>query len=253
MGNNNIFVEKSLKRYIKSKKIGYTTGLLIGFLITGNIVYGENVSVNNIEVQIKEIQEKIEENNKRINEINQKTVELLKEGDYYVKTLEDNRQFFFPINYEHRHASKGNDAKAGNIEQEKPIQPEIPDKIEVVDPMEPTMPEKDINDTEVGHIGMPDVKDPKPTFPNITIKTEMKPPQFSVSIPDTPEINVVPIEVDKFANIPHLEDNNIKITKEDINVEAPGYFMLITLTMQMHLNYLTCLNWKNLRRYIFQI
>lgn len=224
MGNNNIFVEKSLKRYIKSKKIGYTTGLLIGFLITGNIVYGENVSVNNIEVQIKEIQEKIEENNKRINEINQKTVELLKEGDYYVKTLEDNRQFFFPINYEHRHASKGNDAKAGNIEQEKPIQPEIPDKIEVVDPMEPTMPEKDINDTEVGHIGMPDVKDPKPTFPNITIKTEMKPPQFSVSIPDTPEINVVPIEVDKFANIPHLEDNNIKITKEDINVEAPGIF-----------------------------
>ena len=102
---NNIFIEKSLKRYIKSKKIGYTASLLVGFLITGNILYGE-ISISR---EIEQWRETKKENNKRIEEIERRTVELLKEGDYYAKTLENNKQFFFPLNHEHRHASKGND------------------------------------------------------------------------------------------------------------------------------------------------
>ena len=100
---NNIFIEKSLKRYIKTKKIGYTVSLFVGFLITGNIIYAETAALTRSEIEAR-----IKENNKRIEEIERRTVELLKEGDYYAKTLEDNKQFFFPLNHEHRHASKGN-------------------------------------------------------------------------------------------------------------------------------------------------
>ncbi|WP_300330873.1 hypothetical protein, partial [Fusobacterium sp.] len=97
--DNNIFTEKSLKRYIKTKKIGYSVSLLVSFLITGNIVFGQDLSSSQIKT-------KIEKNNQRLEEIEKRLMELIKEGDYYAKTLEDNNQFFFPLDIEHRHSRK---------------------------------------------------------------------------------------------------------------------------------------------------
>ncbi|WP_349763823.1 OmpA family protein [Fusobacterium sp. SYSU M8D902] len=139
---DNIYIEKSLKRYIKSKKIGYSISLLVSFLITGSIMYGQELSSSQLKA-------KIAENNQRIEEIEKRIMELIKEGDYYAKTLEDNNQYFFPLDIEHRH-SRGHQHFAVSNTQgpmfpifpSKPdLNPEIPDIIEGGKPETPNAPD----------------------------------------------------------------------------------------------------------------
>ncbi|MGY0394364.1 hypothetical protein ACWXCO_04065, partial [Fusobacterium sp. SYSU M8A802] len=129
---DNIYIEKSLKRYIKSKKIGYSISLLVSFLITGSIMYGQELSSSQLKA-------KIAENNQRIEEIEKRIMELIKEGDYYAKTLEDNNQYFFPLNIEHRH-SRGHQhfAIAESVKPMVPIQPSKP--IIKPTPIQPSKP-----------------------------------------------------------------------------------------------------------------
>lgn len=244
MGNE-IFIEKSLKRFIKLKKVGYTTSLLVGFLITGNILYAENISITK-----EAVEQKIKENNKRIEEVEKRTVELLREGDYYAKTLEDNKQFFFPLNYEHRHASKGEGGikiipgipiippgEPGGPTETIPgipivppgkpggpiIKPEvdIPDKIEVTIPSEPTMPEKDITNVEMSHSKLPNPKVPQLIAPNITINENMTVPEFVINKPEKVEIHVGGVEIDKYVTLPGVDDNKIGFVTESLNLNIP--------------------------------
>ncbi|WP_291255191.1 OmpA family protein [Fusobacterium sp.] len=140
---DNIYIEKSLKRYIKSKKIGYSISLLVSFLITGSIMYGQELSSSQLKA-------KIAENNQRIEEIEKRIMELIKEGDYYAKTLEDNNQYFFPLNIEHRH-SRGHQHFAVSKSQgpmypilpSKPVlKPNVPDEIVSGTPEVPNAPDK---------------------------------------------------------------------------------------------------------------
>ena len=243
---NNIFVEKSLKRYIKSKKIGYTASLLVGFLITGNIIYGESVSINK-----SEIEKKIEENNRRIEEIERRTVELLKEGDYYAKTLEDNKQFFFPLEYEHRHASKGHKgteiilampivppgAEGGPTITKpgmeiikpgkpggpivKPSTPNIADKIEVLVPNIPKLPEKDNVNAELNHIQLGEIPEPMIESFVPEISENMIVPEINKNTITSVDSGVGKIEIDKYIDIEHGADKVINITEAEIMPNAP--------------------------------
>ena len=224
---NNIFIEKSLKRYIKSKKIGYTASLLVGFLITGNILYGENISDRQV------MEQKIKENNKRIEEIERRTVELLKEGDYYAKTLEDNKQFFFPLNHEHRHASKGNDGAEIILGMEiiPPGKPEGPTEtipgIPIIPPGEnggptTTVPGFDIIPQEKP--GGPVTRPEKPAFPD---KIETVFPG-DTNLPEKSEgqTNIKPLELGELQE-PHIEhfvpgiNENVVLPEINKNSLAP--------------------------------
>lgn len=224
---NNIFIEKSLKRYIKSKKIGYTASLLVGFLITGNILYGENISDRQV------MEQKIKENNKRIEEIERRTVELLKEGDYYAKTLENNKQFFFPLNHEHRHASKGNDGAEIILGMEiiPPGKPEGPTEtipgIPIIPPGEnggptTTVPGFDIIPQEKP--GGPVTRPDKPTFPD---KIETVFPE-DTNLPEKSEgqTNIKPLELGELPE-PHIEhfvpgiNENVVLPEINKNSLAP--------------------------------
>lgn len=207
MGNNNVFIEKSLKRYIKSKKIGYTAALLVGFLITGNIIYAETAALTRSEIEAR-----IKENNKRIEEIERRTVELLKEGDYYAKTLEDNKQFFFPLNHEHRHASKGNEGT------------EIILGMEIVPPGKPGGPTETIPGTPIippGKPGGPTTIIPgkpiipqeepggpviKPVKPDVPEKIETYKPELpNLPVKSEGETNIKPLELGKIEE-PKIEN-----------------------------------------------
>lgn len=118
----NYEIEKSLKRFIKNKKIGYSASLLVGFLITGDILIGAELNsdvvlLKEIKLQKEIILKKLEENRKRLIELDREIAYLLEEGDYYAKTLEDNKQFFFPLIIEHRHSRRVKENGNGYIEE----------------------------------------------------------------------------------------------------------------------------------------
>ena len=255
---DNIFIEKSLKRYIKSKKIGYTASLLVGFLITGNIIYGESIYISKSEVE-----KKIEENKKRIKEIEKRTVELLKEGDYYVKTLENNKQFFFPLEYEHRHASKGNKytetipgipiippGEDGGPTETIPGIPIIPPgenggptetipgmplnpsvtrpekpnviKPEILTPVLPYLPEKSEVNSELEHIDIGNIEEPQITPSTPDINTDIVTPHIGkIEIDDSMEQGVGKIDIDKYIDISGNADTNINITEAGFNPKRP--------------------------------
>jgi len=89
--------EKTLKTFLKKKKVGYSESLLISFLITGAMLLGSNVEllsqVNqnqeallmSIATQKSEIIAMIVENEARLNELKARGLSLLNEGDWYSK------------------------------------------------------------------------------------------------------------------------------------------------------------------------
>ena len=91
------FVEKSLKAFLKKKKIGFTTALLTVFLISGGIGIASSAEllvqtqatqdalIANIEVQKAEIQSLIEENEARLKQLELDRLSLINQGDWYSK------------------------------------------------------------------------------------------------------------------------------------------------------------------------
>lgn len=88
-------IEKSLKRFLK-RKVSYSFSLLIAFMITGGISFGEGItaediqeSKNNlltrIQLEKEEIQKKILENQGKLKALNLDSRVLLKEADFYSK------------------------------------------------------------------------------------------------------------------------------------------------------------------------
>lgn len=215
MGNNNVFIEKSLKRYVKSKKIGYTASLLVGFLITGNIVYAENVYGNKIEIE-----EKIKANNKRIEEIEKRTVELLKEGDYYAKTLENNRQFFFPLNYEHRHSSKEKRTEIASFEPAKP-EMNVPDRVEIPVPGLPSLPEKNEGNADIDHIHIGDIPEPPIEPPTPEIEENIKTPHVNKETITEVNQSVGNIDIDTYIDMEGGADTVIDITEGGFKPNRP--------------------------------
>lgn len=243
---SNIFIEKSLKRYIKSKKIGYTASLLVGFLITGNIIYAETTALTK-----NEIEKRIEANSRRIEKIDEEIFKLLKEGDYYAKTLEDNKQFFFPLDHEHRHASKGEDGTEiipalpiippGKPEGPtetipglpivppevpggpvvKPEKPAVPEKIETVTPDVPNLPEKSEGDTELNHVPLGTIPEPHiETFtPEISDKIII--PQIDKNILSQIDPAIKPVKVENLTvdNGPNIV---INIVDTDFAIQRPN-------------------------------
>ena len=212
---NNIFIEKSLKRYIKTKKIGYTVSLFVGFLITGNIIYAETAALTRSEIEAR-----IKENNKRIEEIERRTVELLKEGDYYAKTLEDNKQFFFPLNHEHRHASKGNEGTEIILGMEivPPVKPggptEIIPGIPIIPPGKPGGPTTIIPGKPIIPQEEPGGPVIKPVKPDVPEKIETYKPELpNLPVKSEGETNIKPLELGKIEEpkienfIPELNDS----------------------------------------------
>jgi len=91
-------VEKSLKRFFK-KKVSYSFSLLISFLISGGIVFGEEIPsenlqqskaelLNKIQAEREELKRKLAENQKLLKKLSVDSRVLLKEADFYAKPLE---------------------------------------------------------------------------------------------------------------------------------------------------------------------
>ncbi|MGF6907699.1 autotransporter-associated N-terminal domain-containing protein, partial [Fusobacterium sp. PH5-44] len=104
--------EKSLKSFLKRKKIGYTASLLIAFLITGGIGLGSSTLslqaaqsqeelLANIEAQKSEIILLLEENEKRLKELKGDQYELIRKGNFYSKPIYESEMILFPIVVEH--------------------------------------------------------------------------------------------------------------------------------------------------------
>lgn len=109
----------TLKRFIK-RKISYTSGLLIAFLITGSIGLGmgvtnsepekETINViksfpNVLEEQKSYVKELLIENEKNLGHAKKNSYELLRKGDFYAKTVYPSTQIFF--NYGNERSGKG--------------------------------------------------------------------------------------------------------------------------------------------------
>ncbi|WP_278683195.1 hypothetical protein [Paraclostridium bifermentans] len=219
--NDKKFIEKYLKSSIKSRKIGYTTALLVSFLINGNIAYSEELNFNEIKL-------KIAENNKRIEEIERRTVELLKEGDYYAKILEDNRQFFFPLNIEHRHSNKsakGNSIPLVEIEPSKPIirptplepaKPIIrPTPLEPAKPIKPAKPEVP-ESIDIDKPLLPEIPEKSPTLPSDDV---IKIEDIKQIVVETPTINIAPNKPTVHFDREYIEDIQLGIDGKGVQVQ----------------------------------
>lgn len=204
MLNKNHF-EKEIKRFIKKKKIGYSFALLISFLITGELTLSEDTPQ-----EYTEILKKIEQNKKRIKEIELENILLIKEGDYYAKTLENNKQFFFPLTWEHRHATKGEGD--GSFESlEKPDKPTEPNK--PIEPDKPINPDKPID---------PEPEPEKPTEPIIPTEPDLDIPEIVVItppiIPENPVLPTFEITTPEF-KISEISQPEVPTVFEDISIE----------------------------------
>ena len=104
--------ERSLKSFLKKKKIGFTTALLTAFLITGGIGLASSAELAvqaqssqeallaNIEAQKAEILALLAENERAIKEARERHQTLLRQGDYYSKSVHPSTQIFFNYTYE---------------------------------------------------------------------------------------------------------------------------------------------------------
>ena len=111
--------EKSLKSFLKKKKIGYTAALLTAFLISGGIGLASSAELYsqaaqsqesllaNIEVQKAEIMALIEENERALREARLNQDELIRKGDFYSKPIYPSHQIF--LTYINETAGKGKD------------------------------------------------------------------------------------------------------------------------------------------------
>jgi hypothetical protein len=125
-------VEKSLKSFLK-KKVTYTSGLLIAFLITGSIGLAVSTeSLNNaesikedliirIEDQKAEVQALIDENEAKLKELQDNFYNLVRQGDYYSKPVYPSNQIFFTSSYESagKHKNRTEEAFEETLEAAK--------------------------------------------------------------------------------------------------------------------------------------
>ncbi|MGF6907198.1 autotransporter-associated N-terminal domain-containing protein [Fusobacterium sp. PH5-44] len=114
------FASKTLKSFLKKKKIGYTAALLTAFLITGGIglasssaleeqvVSSQEQLLSNIAVQKAEIQDLIEQNEKALKEAKLNHDELIRKGDFYSKPVYPSTQIFFSYGYDNSGKGKDN-------------------------------------------------------------------------------------------------------------------------------------------------
>ena len=114
------FAEKSLKSFLKKKKIGYTASLLISFLISGGIGLASSYEIAsraaqtqesllaNIEAQKDEIKILLEENEKMLKELKLNSDELIRKGDFYSKPIYPSTQIFFTYRYNNDGKGKNN-------------------------------------------------------------------------------------------------------------------------------------------------
>ena len=91
------FAEKSLKSFLKKKRIGFTTSLLTAFLITGGIGLSSSADLAaqtqssqetllaNIEAQKAEVLALLEENEARLKQLEMDRLSLINQGDWYSK------------------------------------------------------------------------------------------------------------------------------------------------------------------------
>lgn len=115
---NKNFIEKQLKKYLK-KKISYTTALLVSFLITGNIILGNEKNIikdikterksisNKIKKEREVIKEQIKKNEKEIAKYKNLIYELILKGDYYSKPIYGSNQVI--LTYENIKSGKNKD------------------------------------------------------------------------------------------------------------------------------------------------
>ena len=105
--------EKSLKSFLKKKKIGYTAALLTAYLITGGIglatssgletlaTQSQETLIDNIEAQKSEILLLLEENERKLKELKNDQYELVRKGNFYSKPIYESEMVLFPIVIEH--------------------------------------------------------------------------------------------------------------------------------------------------------
>jgi hypothetical protein len=149
--------ERTLKSFLKNKKIGFSTVLLITFLITGGIGKASDIDLglqrekiqkekmqkekmqkketqreilNKITDQKIEIQALLAENEEKLSKLETNKFNMLRKGDYYSKPIYPSTQIFFNYNYENngimkdstkRNYKKTIDAITNAIENDKKI------------------------------------------------------------------------------------------------------------------------------------
>ncbi|MGF6906521.1 autotransporter-associated N-terminal domain-containing protein [Fusobacterium sp. PH5-44] len=114
--------ENALKSFLK-RKVSYTAGLLVAFLISGTIgfaavdvIQGESISASesyfsSLETEKSHIQELLKENEKQLADANQEYLVLLRKGDFYSKPIHGSTQVFFNFGYENAGRSKNRTTK----------------------------------------------------------------------------------------------------------------------------------------------
>jgi hypothetical protein len=120
-------VEKALKHFLK-KKVSFVAGLVVSFLITGEIGLASSVQVeternfiredllSKIEIQKAEIQALLDENETQLKNLQINYEKLVRQGDYYSKPLYPSSQIFFTTFYEN--AGKMKDRTKDAFEKE---------------------------------------------------------------------------------------------------------------------------------------
>jgi len=112
--------EKSLKSFLKKKKIGFTNALLTAFLITGGIGLASSAELavqaqssqeallSNIQAQKAEIEALIKENETALREARLNQDELIRKGDFYSKAVYPSTQIFLSYGYDRSGKGKDN-------------------------------------------------------------------------------------------------------------------------------------------------
>jgi len=122
--------ESALKRFLK-RKVSYTSGLLVSFLITGSISIATSVEeaaeqvtatrdnyMSSLEAERAYVQEILAENERRLAEANREYLTLLRKGDFYSKPAYPSNQIFLNFAYENsgRYKNRTTNEWANTIE-----------------------------------------------------------------------------------------------------------------------------------------
>jgi hypothetical protein len=126
---NNIknLAEKTLKSFLKNKKVGFSAALLTAFMINGGIGFASNVELrtqlnsiqtmllDKIAAQKIEVEYLLAENEEKIKELAATELNLVRKGDYYSKSIYPSTQIFF--NYGYENAGKMKDRTKENYQE----------------------------------------------------------------------------------------------------------------------------------------
>lgn len=201
---NKTEIEKALKRYLK-RSIGYSTAVLIGFLIDGQISLAAETNRELI------IQDLLKDLQIEKNELQKKLLEVDKELSIVINSEDKSTHFLFSPKFEHRHSGKSHDNGFGKItgdeEQEKP-NIDIPDIRDDVKPNVPNIPDPLPNEDNI-------VKEPEFEFQPVgEIAITKLPNDIDITIPT---LNL-PVEEIKDENFNNLTAENV-VTPDVENID----------------------------------